>query len=184
MDVNDRRPLACAEFLLQDANGMSLALGATDVNGNLCFSCLPNGTYYLCEVCPPPGYQANQDFTSITLSTFENQIFLEITNTPCPVAEAGITVMARMQDTMAPLPGVTMSLTSVGARAMATATTDANGKLQFTGLAYGTYQIDVVEQPMGIVAPGPVQVTVSPDNPNPVITMDFTPLVSPTARRW
>jgi len=159
-------------------------MGGTDMNGNVCFEGLANGTYYLCEMCPPTGYQPNKDVTTVTLTTFENQVFLEIANTPCtPSAQGSISVTARMNDTLMPVRAVTMSLTNASMGTVATATTDANGMLKFTGLPYATYYVNVTEQPMGITTPEPVQVTVSPDAPNPDITMYFAQLVSPVMLR-
>jgi len=171
--------LACAEFQLLDSDCMPCALGCTDAEGRLCFNGLRNGTYHLCEINPPSGYQRNEDVTSITLSAFENQVFLEIANTPSSAATGSITVMARSASVMraTPLPGIKLGLFNASMGPMGTAVTDATGTAKFTGIPFATYTVDVVEQPVGIVTPGPVQVTVSADSPNPVIAMDFAPLV-------
>jgi len=178
VDVNDRTPLACAEFQLQDANCMPCAMGCTDANGNLCFSGLRNGTYYLCEVCPPPGYQLNQDVTSITLTPFENQVFLEITDTPIAPAAGSVTVIARAANGGMPFPGLRISLANAGTGIVNTAITDATGTARFTGVAFGTYAVSALDTPQGYAPPGPIQVTVSADSPHPVIAIDFMQLLA------
>ena len=181
VDANDRTmPLACAEFELQDSNCMPCAIGCTDANGNVCFSGLRNGTYFLREVTPPAGYQLNQDVTSVTLTPFENQIFLEIADTPIVPATGSITVMARaVNNGGAPLSGLRIGLMNASAGTVATATTDATGTARFAGIPFGTYTVNALDTPAGSTTPGPIQVTVSADSPHPVIAIDFAPLLPP-----
>jgi len=185
VDVTDHSiSLPCAEFALQDSNCVPCAMGCTDENGFLCFNGLRNGTYHLCEINPPCGYQRNEDVTTITLTPFENQVFLQIENTPCKTAKGSVTVMARVIDNgVTPLPGITIALFNASRGPVATAVTDGMGTARFTDIPFGTYSVDVLKPPLGLVVPGPVQVTLSADAPDPVIALDFTQLVSPTMRR-
>jgi len=176
-------PLPCAVFQLQDAKCRCCGIGVTDDDGIVCFECLRNGTYFLREIQAPAGYQLNPDVTTITLTPFENQIFLEITNGG-EYGSGSITVTAREYGKgIVLIPGVKFQLVNSMGTAYGTLVTDADGRATFANLPFDTYTLYVLEAPLGLEIPPPTQVTISQEIPSIAMGVTFNPLVAPVALR-
>ncbi len=162
-DVNDTMgPLAGAEFGLYKNNGVQVAKGTTDDEGDLIFHDIPYGDYYVQELKAPEGYNittAQQNIAKADVEyaysytggifglSFENDRqngSIQITkvddqDTPQPLADAVFTLY---DENLLPvnIAGVVNPVTS-----------DALGIATFEKLPYGTYYVQETEAPAGYV---------------------------------
>ncbi len=134
------------EFQVLDSKGNLIDTQTTDDNGKATFANLPLGTYTLHEVSTPADYQALTDTTftiSADQSAAERQVALTVTN----VKKAGSIALTKVSSKDdAPLEGATFTLydatgTNVVSNASGplTATSDADGVVELSGVPYGDY---------------------------------------------
>ena len=136
VDADHKTPLQGAGFRLYDASGKQVAEGNTDVNGKLTFSNLRLGSYTYKEFKAPDGYVLDTTAYSAVLN--QNGRGLKVTRENMPV-KGSIEVLKVDADTKQPLAGVVYRLFDADGNKVADGTTDAAGKVTFSGLRLGKY---------------------------------------------
>ena len=136
VDGDNKTPLQGAGFQLYDASGKQAAEGYTDVNGKLTFSGLRFGSYTYKEFKAPDGYVLDNTAYSAVLN--QNGQVLKVTRENTPV-KGGIEILKVDADTKQPLAGVVYRLFDANGSKIADGTTDANGRVTFSGLRLGKY---------------------------------------------
>ena len=136
VDGDNKTPLQGAGFRLYDASNKQVAEGYTDASGKLTFSGLRLGSYTYKEFKAPDGYVLNDTAYSAVLN--KNGQVLKVTRENTPV-KGSIEILKVDADTKQPLAGVVYRLLDANGNKIADGTTDANGKVTFSGLRLGKY---------------------------------------------
>ena len=136
VDADNKTPLQGAGFRLYDTSGKQVAEGYTDANGKLTFSNLRLGSYTYKEFKAPDGYVLDTTAYSAVLN--QNGQVLKVTRENMPV-KGSIEVLKVDAETKQPLAGVVYYLFDADGNKVADGTTDATGKVTFSGLRLGKY---------------------------------------------
>ena len=136
VDADNKTPLQGAGFRLYDTSGKQVAEGYTDANGKLTFSNLRLGSYTYKEFKAPDGYVLDTTAYSAVLN--QNGQVLKVTRENIPV-KGSIEVLKVDAETKQPLGGVVYRLFNADGNKVADGTTDATGKVTFSGLRLGKY---------------------------------------------
>ena len=148
VDADHKTPLQGAGFRLYDASGKQVAEGNTDVNGKLTFSNLRLGSYTYKEFKAPNGYVLDTTAYSAVLN--QNGQVLKVTRENVPV-KGSIEVLKVDAETKQPLAGVVYYLFDADGNKVADGTTDATGKVTFSGLRLGKYAYQEISTVDGYV---------------------------------
>lgn len=148
VDADHKTPLQGAGFRLYDASGKQVAEGNTDVNGKLTFSNLRLGSYTYKEFKAPNGYVLDTTAYSAVLN--QNGQVLKVTRENMPV-KGSIEVLKVDAETKQPLAGVVYYLFDADGNKVADGTTDATGKVTFSGLRLGKYAYQEISTVDGYV---------------------------------
>ena len=136
VDADNKTPLQGAGFRLYDTSGKQVAEGYTDANGKLTFSGLRLGSYTYKEFKAPDGYVLDTTAYSAVLN--QNGQVLKVTRENMPV-KGSIKVLKVDAETKQPMAGVVYRLFDADGSKIADGTTDATGKVTFSGLRLGKY---------------------------------------------
>ena len=136
VDGDNKAPLQGAGFRLYNASNKQVAEGYTDANGKLTFSGLRLGSYTYKEFKAPDGYVLDDTAYSAVLN--QNGQVLKVTRENTSV-KGSIEILKVDADTRQPLAGVVYRLFDADGNKIADSTTDATGKLTFSGLRVGKY---------------------------------------------
>ena len=136
VDADNKAPLQGAGFRLYDTSGKQVAEGYTDANGKLTFSNLRLGSYTYKEFKAPDGYVLDTTAYSAVLN--QNGQVLKVTRENIPV-KGSIEVLKVDAETKQPLAGVVYYLFDADGSKIVDGTTDATGKVTFSGLRLGKY---------------------------------------------
>ena len=136
VDADHKTPLQGVGFRLYDASGKQVTEGYTDANGKLTFSNLRLGSYTYKEFKAPDGYVLDTTAYSAVLN--QNGQVLKVTRENMPV-KGSIEVLKVDAETKQPLAGVVYRLFAADGSKIADGTTDATGKVTFSGLRLGKY---------------------------------------------
>ena len=136
VDADHKTPLQGVGFRLYDASVKQVAEGYTDANGKLTFSNLRLGSYTYKEFKAPDGYVLDTTAYSAVLN--KNGQVLKVTRQNMPV-KGSIEVLKVDAETKQPLAGVVYRLFDADGNKIADGTTDATGKVTFSGLRLGKY---------------------------------------------
>ena len=136
VDGDHKTPLQGAGFRLYDASNKQVTEGYTDVNGKLTFSNLRLGSYTYKEFKAPDGYVLDTTAYSAVLN--QNGQVLKVTRENTPI-KGSIEVLKVDAETKQPLGGVVYRLFDADGSKIADGTTDAAGKVTFSGLRLGKY---------------------------------------------
>ena len=136
VDADHKTPLQGAGFRLYDTSSKQVAEGNTDVNGKLTFSNLRLGSYTYKEFKAPDGYVLDTTAYSAVLN--QNGQVLKVTRENIPV-KGSIEVLKVDAETKQPLAGVVYYFFDADGNKVADGTTDATGKVTFSGLRLGKY---------------------------------------------
>ena len=148
VDADHKTPLQGAGFRLYDTSGKQVAEGNTDVNGKLTFSNLRLGSYTYKEFKAPNGYVLDDTAYSAVLN--QNGQVLKVTRENMPV-KGSIEVLKVDAETKQPLAGVVYYLFDADGNKVADGTTDATGKVTFSGLRLGKYAYQEISTVDGYV---------------------------------
>ena len=148
VDADHKTPLQGAGFRLYDTSGKQVAEGNTDVNGKLTFSNLRLGSYTYKEFKAPDGYVLDDTAYSAVLN--QNGQVLKVTRENIPV-KGSIEVLKVDAETKQPLAGVVYYLFDADGSKVADGTTDATGKVTFSGLRLGKYAYQEISTVDGYV---------------------------------
>ena len=136
VDADHKTPLQGAGFRLYDTSGKQVAEGYTDANGKLTFSGLRLGSYTYKEFKAPDGYVLDTTAYSAVLN--QNGQVLKVTRENTPI-KGSIEVLKVDAETKQPLGGVVYRLFNADGNKVADGTTDATGKVTFSGLRLSKY---------------------------------------------
>ena len=148
VDADNKTPLQGAGFRLYDTSGKQVAEGYTDANGKLTFSGLRLGSYTYKEFKAPDGYVLDTTAYSAVLN--QNGQVLKVTRENIPV-KGSIEVLKVDAETKQPLAGVVYYLFDADGNKVADGTTDATGKVTFSGLRLGKYAYQEISTVDGYV---------------------------------
>lgn len=172
-------PLQGVTFgLYENGNGDSLIKTAvTDSAGKITFSNIEYGNYYVKEITPLPGYKTNDTKYEVTTTMIDDKYTANPnvvpTFTTAELQVSGVVLLTNYiknekengmiafykygrADGVAdsPLSGVVFTLYDKDGFEVTTATSDSNGKVEFSGLAYGQYTIRETATAAGYIADG------------------------------
>ena len=136
VDAETGKALAGVTYRLFDANGKKVADMTTGADGKAVFKDLPQGKYSYQEISAPSGYVVDNTKYQITITATALNITQKRTNTP---AKASIEIVKVDAETKQPLAGVVYRLFAADGSKIADGTTDATGKVTFSGLRLGKY---------------------------------------------
>ncbi|MBL1224096.1 SpaA isopeptide-forming pilin-related protein [Enterococcus sp. BWR-S5] len=176
-------PLAGAVFELRDTAG-NLVQGpiTTDSDGKVVFTGLTVGEYQLIETQAPSGYlerdpipisvYVDEDGRLVATpdlgdynDLWDGKIYnMPDVEEPKPDIEFPFIKMGETAQGNIPLSGVKFELTSLYGGPSYQAVSDADGKVNFTGVASGFYALREIEYPDGYVPNAPIPVRVYWDN--------------------
>lgn len=168
-DSMTEEPVSGAEFTLyHDAACTSVAATATsNYNGNVRFSNLTAGDYYMKETSAPAGYHPTDkvwtvkvteetvnDTTTVIVKLFDGNVEMTtgvITNDPVIDPIDAEFTKVDFYDYNKVLQGATFTLSDKSGRVLQTKVSDENGKVKFTGLEAGEYTVKETDAPEGYV---------------------------------
>lgn len=180
-----------AKFTLYSSGGAKLYEKVTDANGSIEFDDLAYDEYYITEMEAPEGYNKVSGRITFNAADFETTSTPSGTGWSAEWNAATKTFVITVQDTKqngkivltktgkdgtTALKGAEFTLYKDGLK-VTTVTSDTNGKVAFTGLAYGTYTVQETKAPTGTVKTYIMDPTVYTVE---VISDDKSQIVSPT----
>lgn len=77
---NRKIRLRGAKFVLYDSCGKAISCGVTNDCGELCFTNLPLGKYYLREECAPCGYDKCHEYCEVVIDKCNPNEYVEFVN--------------------------------------------------------------------------------------------------------
>ena len=139
-------PLAGVHFKLTDEAGNLIDEGDTGTDGKLLFTMLPVGKYILKETETLTGYVLDETPFSIELVNDGDVVTKEITNSQ---QTGSIAILKTDAETNKPLAGAHFKLTDSTGKLISEAVTGTEGKITFSGMALGQYELTETEAPEG-----------------------------------
>ncbi len=175
-DATDKTLLLQATFELTKVGDTSFKTveGTTHPDGSFQFTDLPYGVYSLQETVKPDGYQiiteniiveVNKSTVTTVGNYGNNCVPVTVTNIQeDKLGNIELTKSDSQSDDV--LEGAEFELINSLGKTVASATTNAEGKITFTNIPYGTYTIKETKAPenYGIDEPTGIQVKLSDDN--------------------
>lgn len=149
-NVFEKEVLKNVKFGLYDENKRLLKLSFTNIEGNIIFSELPKGTYYVKEISSLEGYEINSQYRQVILRENNykiNDINIEFINY---LKRGDLTIKKVDASTGLPIKNVMFALLKDDATIFEGVTNEA-GILEVRGLTYGTYFIKEIKAPDGYV---------------------------------
>ena len=180
-----------AKFTLYSSGGAKLYEKVTDANGSIEFDDLAYDEYYITEMEAPEGYNKVSGRITFNAADFETTSTPSGTGWSAEWKSETKTFVITVQDTKQDGKIVLTKTGKDGTTALAdaeftlykdglkvtTVASDTNGKVAFTGLAYGTYTVQETKAPTGTVKTYIMDPTVYTVE---VISDDKSQIVSPT----
>ena len=148
VDAETGKALAGVTYRLYDSAGKKVADATTGADGKAMFADLSQGKYSYHEISAPSGYVVDNTKYQITITATALNITQKRTNTP---AKAGIEIVKVDADHKTPLQGAGFRLYDTSGKQVAEGSTDASGKLTFSGLLLGNYTYTEFKAPDGYV---------------------------------
>lgn len=159
-EVDQEIVLSGAKFgLYNTQSGRQMASGVTDRNGVVVFRDIPYGEYYLKELNSPEGYKLATETVPITAENIETAFNRDggvLVRTITNKKENGSIQLKKVgktdsEDSYESLEGALFTLLDENKLPKTTAISDADGKVEFTELPYGTYYVEETRPPAGYV---------------------------------
>lgn len=138
--------LAGAVFTLYNAGGTSIASSASDGNGEVVFTNIPYGTYSIKETKAPTGRVT--DIKTFEASVTENGVTVNAGISVNTLIHGNI-LLQKNDDSGKALAGAEFTIYNSDGQTVGISTSDSAGKVLFTGLPYGDYQIQETKVPTG-----------------------------------
>lgn len=145
------KPLAGATFVLQDAEG-AIVYGPeiSDGSGMVSFEGLRAGTYSLVEIDAPEGYQPIDPIEVTVTFNEDGELEVNLPSNYTAVNKQLTTISFLKTDTEGnPLAGAEFTLTPTDGGDPLVATSGADGKVVFTGVTAGDYNLAETKVPAG-----------------------------------
>ena len=169
IDKANKQPLANATFTLKDLAGNILETKTTDINGDIRFENLDFGNYIIEETVAPDGYNATNQIFNVTINeATPNLTYDLIVENDKKIEQLGSIKLTKLEDgTNKKLSGAEFALLDKDKKVIDKKTTDINGEIVFSKLAFGQYYIQETKAPNGFVIDATLHsVTVNNDTPN------------------
>ncbi|MFY8331965.1 SpaA isopeptide-forming pilin-related protein [Vagococcus carniphilus] len=169
IDKANKQPLANATFTLKDLAGNILETKTTDINGDIRFENLDFGNYIIEETVAPDGYNATNQIFNVTINeATPNLTYDLIVENDKKIEQLGSIKLTKLEDrTNKKLAGAEFALLDKDKKVIDKKTTDINGEIVFSKLAFGQYYIQETKAPSGFVLDTTLHsVTVNNDTPN------------------
>ena len=158
--------LAGATFRVESTTGHFVTDIVTNSAGVAMTEAIPNGEYVVYETVAPVGYILDQSYQWATVDESGNTV-LDFTNRVI----SALVIQSLVEDTHAPIAGVTYEVWEQNGKLVQTLTSDRTGVVTVPTLAPGVYLIKMVACPDGYAVRTATQtVTISTDRPT---TVDF-----------
>ena len=151
IDDTTQKPLAGAEFTLNDAKGNAVQVLTTGADGTVTFKEVPYGKYTVVETKVPDKYEA--DSTPIPFEILENGKTLRVTKTNTPVPGHGYLKKISEDGVKAGFKFKVTGTSDTGVSFEDTVITDENGEFNLE-LLEGTYEVEEIETPVRYLVPG------------------------------
>lgn len=142
---NPDQVLAGVTFELRDPQGNVVATQISDQDGKVIFSDLLYGDYTLVEVNTIAGYVLSEKATSIQIR--ENGLRINLGKIGNDPVRGNIKVIVRDKDTKQVIAKAEYVLKDQEGKVVATAVSDQDGILSFTGIRYGKYTLSLSKAP-------------------------------------
>ena len=147
-EEDSSKKLEGAEFTLYDSSNQIAATGNTDVNGELEFTDLTEGSYLLKETGAPEGYELNSTEFPVTIDSAVQKVLTPITNKE--ILGSLKFVKVDQDDVTKKLAGAEFKLYDLDGNVIRTGTTEIiTGELEFTDLKLGSYVLKETSAPAG-----------------------------------
>ncbi|MFW7433698.1 SpaA isopeptide-forming pilin-related protein [Vagococcus carniphilus] len=169
IDKANKQPLANATFTLKDLAGNILETKTTDINGDIRFENLDFGNYIIEETVAPDGYNATNQIFNVTINeATPNLTYDLIIENDKKIEQLGSIKLTKLEDgTNKKLSGAKFALLDKDKKVIDKKTTDINGEIVFSKLAFGQYYIQETKAPNGFVIDATLHsVTVNNETPN------------------
>ncbi|MDT2829303.1 SpaA isopeptide-forming pilin-related protein [Vagococcus carniphilus] len=169
IDKANKQPLANATFTLKDLAGNILETKTTDINGDIRFENLDFGNYIIEETVAPDGYNATNQIFNVTINeATPNLTYDLIVENDKKIEQLGNIKLTKLEDgTNKKLSGAEFALLDKDKKVIDKKTTDINGEIVFSKLAFGQYYIQETKAPNGFVIDATLHsVTVNNDTQN------------------
>lgn len=169
IDKANKQPLANATFTLKDLAGNILETKTTDINGDIRFENLDFGNYIIEETVAPDGYNATNQIFNVTINeATPNLTYDLIVENDKKIEQLGSIKLTKLEDgTNKKLSGAEFALLDKDKKVIDKKTTDINGEIVFSKLAFGQYYIQETKAPNGFVLDATLHsVNVNNDTPN------------------
>lgn len=121
----------------------------TEADGKVTFKNLPNGTYTVREISPPPGYHGTDEVKTVVINSDSKELEFTFKNTP----KSGLLIRKVDAVTKQPIPNVQFRVTPLAPLTGASQdyVTDDNGVIVIENLAAGSYNIEEISTVDGYV---------------------------------
>lgn len=164
-DTAEANPLSGAYFVVHNSSHVVVASGETGNDGTITFDDLPYDTYTVTETRGVTGYV--RDNTPQTVDVTEIVAGGTVTRTFVNHKENGTIRFKKVdKDSGDGLAGAVFTLYNALGEKVKSATSDASGVVEFTGLAYGDYTVKETKAPVRYQLNADTwKVTVSDDTP-------------------
>lgn len=173
VDKDTQQPLEGVVFYLYDSTQTKINEGTTNAAGEVIFNGLRNGSYYYQEHSTLPGFQLDNTMYPFTVSgttvltvTMENEPY-----------KGAVEILKVDGQTQTPLSGVVFYLYDSTQTKIAEGITNAQGKVTFSGLRYGTYYYQEYSDLPGYVADHTLHPLVIDRTATIPLTMENTPIL-------
>ena len=155
-DSKTGEAIANAEFTLYTAGGEVVEVGRTDKNGNLTFSDVPYGDFYVVETEAPKGFIRDTEHYAVKVKSNNETIYVSNSLDDDDIfyndhIEGSIKLLKVNDQTSIPLPNAEFTLYKANGEELGevvkTVRTDKNGEATFSEVRYGSYYVVETKAP-------------------------------------
>ena len=145
----ENKPLSGATIGLYDSSDKLIQKGITGSDGEVTFSNLVLKNYRVKEISPPTGYELSEQVLSASLNSGKNLELSLVNKKISAETTQGAIRIFKVDENSQPLPGAVFGIYNGEGLLLETGKSDAEGKIDFTGLKEGTYTIKEIQAPEG-----------------------------------
>lgn len=153
LEDGTNKKLAGAEFSLLDKDKKVIDKKTTDINGEIVFSKLSFGQYYIQEIKAPSGFVLDTTLHSVTINNDTPNLVTELSlKNKKEVVQLGKIKLLKLEDgSNLPLKDAEFSLYDQNKQLIETKVTSDKGEINFDKLPFGQYYLKETKAPNGFV---------------------------------